>query len=72
MPLFSVFKISKDEIQYVLDNPTTSFQDLKQKYNLELTSIYKGDLHKNLFDTVKTYLINNNKLSNIDTTKYKV
>ncbi len=72
MPLFSIFKISKDEIQYVLDNPTTSFENLKQKYNLKLTSIYKGDLHKNLFDTVKTYLINNNKLSNIDTTKYKV
>ena len=71
MPLFSIFKVSKNEIDYILNNPLMSFEDIKTQNNLELTSIYKGDMRKNLFDVVKTYLINNSKLANIDTNKYK-
>jgi len=71
MSLYSVFKISKNEIQTVLDNPLLPLEDIKTKYNLELTSIYKGDLKYSLYDIVKYYLENNSKLANIDTTKYK-
>lgn len=71
MPIYSVMKISKDEIDNILNNPLKSFIDLKSQYNLELNSIYKGDLNKSLYDIVKSYLENNSKLSNIDTDKYK-
>lgn len=71
MSLYSVFKISKNEIQTVLDNPLIPLQDLKTKFNLELTSIYKGDLKYSMYDIVKYYLENNSKLANIDTDKYK-
>lgn len=71
MSMYSVFKISKDEIGYVMDNPLMSFQDLKSKFNLELTSIYKGDLRYSLFNILKYYLENNYKLKDIDTVKYK-
>lgn len=71
MPLYSVVKVSKDEIDYILTNPLMSFNDIKTQNNLELNSIYKGDLHKSLYDIVKNYLENNSKLSNIDTDKYK-
>ena len=71
MPIYSVIKISKDEIDYVLNNPLMTFNDLKNQYNLELNSIYKGDLNKSLYDIVKSYLENNSKLSNVDTDKYK-
>jgi hypothetical protein len=71
MSLYSIFKVSKDEIKYILDNPLTTFNDLKTKYNLELTSIYKNDLDKNLYTILKSYLEKNAKLANIDTSKYK-
>lgn len=70
MSLYSVFKIAKDEIQHVLDNPLKPFGELKSRYNLELTSIYRGDLKHSLYDVVKHYLISNSKLANVDTTKY--
>lgn len=71
MSLYSVFKISKNEIQTVLDNPLLPLQDVKNRYSLELNSIYKGDLRYSLFDVVKHYLESNSKLANIDTDKYK-
>lgn len=71
MPLFSIFKVNKDEINFILNNPTISFQDIKDQNNLELTSIYKNDFKYSLYDVVKYYLENNIKLKNIDTTKYK-
>lgn len=71
MSMFSVFKINRNEYQYVLDNPTTSFNDLKTQFNIELSSIYKGDLNRSLFDMVKRYLEENSKLDHIDTSKYK-
>lgn len=71
MSMYSVFKISKDEIGYVMDNPLMSFQDLKAKFNLDLSSIYKGDLKYSLFNILKYYLENNYKLKDIDTVKYK-
>jgi hypothetical protein len=71
MPLFSVFKISRDEIPLVLKNPTTTFEDLKKKYNLKLNSIYTQNLNQSLFTTVRYYLMQNNKLIDIDQEKYK-
>lgn len=71
MSLYSVFKIAKEEIDYVLQNPTMKLEDIKAKYNLELTSIYKGDLRRSLYDIVKDYLEGNSKLANVDTDKYK-
>jgi hypothetical protein len=71
MSMYSVFKISKDEIQYVLDNPLKTFQQLKDEYGLQLTSIYKGDLKYSLYDMLINYLNGNKKLDNIDTDKYK-
>lgn len=71
MSLYSVFKISKNEIQTVLNNPLLPLHDVKNKYSLELNSIYKGDLRYSLFDVVKHYLESNSKLANIDTDKYK-
>lgn len=72
MPMFSLFKIDKAEIQTVLDNPLTPFKYLKQNYNLELNSIYKGDLDKSLYDIVKTYLEKNKYLTGVNTSKYKI
>jgi len=71
MSLYSLFKISKNEINTVLQNPLTKLEDIKNNNNLELSSIYKGDLKYSLYDIVKYYLENNSKLSNIDTDKYK-
>jgi hypothetical protein len=72
MSMYSVFKISKDEIPYVLDNPTESFSSLQTKHDLKLTSIYKGDLKNSLYDMLVNYLTNNKKLHSIDTSKYRV
>lgn len=71
MSMFSVFKISKHEIQKVLDNPLKSFKDLKREYNMDLNAIYTGDLIYSLYDMLVNYLTKNNKLDNIDTDKYK-
>lgn len=71
MSMYSVFKIDKNEIQYVLDNPLKSFQELKDEYNLELKAIYSGDLKYSLYDMLVNYLSKNSKLDNIDTNKYK-
>lgn len=71
MSMYSVVKISKNEIDYVLDNPLMTFNDIKNKFNIELSSIYKGDLKYSLYDMVKNYLTNNTKLANVDTSKYK-
>lgn len=71
MSMYSVFKINKNEIQYVLDNPLMSFENLKSKFNLELTSIYKGDLKYSLYDILKYYLENNSKLKDVNSNKYK-
>lgn len=72
MSMYSVFKISKDEINYVLDNPNTTFNDLKTQYNIDLKSVYKGDLKYSLYDMLKNYLSKNSKLKNIDTDKYRI
>jgi hypothetical protein len=72
MSMYSVFKISRGEIDYVLDNPTESFQSLKSKHGLDLTSIYRGDLKHSLYDMLVNYLTANQKLASIDTGKYRV
>lgn len=72
MSMYSVMKVSKDEINYILDNPLTPFQDLKRQYNISLSSIYKGDLKYSLFDMLTNYLTKNSKLANVDTSKYRV
>jgi hypothetical protein len=71
MSMYSVFKIDKNEIHYILDNPLKTFQELKDQYDLELLSIYKGDLKYSLYDMLNNYLSKNSKLDNIDTDKYK-
>lgn len=71
MSMYSVFKINKHEIKYVLDNPLTSFYDLKNQFGIGLNSIYKGDLKHSLYDMLVNYLTKNKKLDNIDTNKYK-
>jgi len=70
MPLFSIFKMNKNEIPFVLENPNVPFQVLKEQHNLEFTSIYAQNLGQSLFTTVKSYLLQNNKLDDIDTEKY--
>lgn len=70
MSMYSLFKISKAEIDTVLANPTTPLGSLKNQYHLELNSIYKGDLKYSLFDITKKYLEDNSKLDAIDTYKY--
>lgn len=68
--MYSLFKVSKDEIKFITDNPLMKLKDIKQKYNLQLTSIYVKDLDYSLYDIVKYYLIKNSDLT-IDNTKYK-
>lgn len=70
MPLYSVFKISRREIDTVLKNPTTSFQKLIEENGLRLDPIYKQNRKYSLYETVKYYLQQNSKLENVDTAKY--
>lgn len=70
MSMYSLFKISKNEIDTVLANPVTPLGALKGQFNLELNSIYKGDLNYSLYDIVKKYLTDNAKLDKVDTDKY--
>lgn len=72
MSMYSVFKVDKNEISYILDNPLTTFNDLQQQYNIKLTSIYKGDLKYSLYDMVYNYLSKNSKLKDIDRSKYNI
>ena len=70
LPLYSVFKISRQEIPYVLENPTMSFDEIKQKHNLQLSSIYNQNLMQSLYTTVRYYLTQNSNLRDIDTNNY--
>lgn len=70
MSMYSLFKISKSEIDTVLANPLMPLSKVKAQYNLEMKSIYKGDLNYSLYDITKKYLIDNTKLDTIDTNKY--
>lgn len=70
MPLYSVFKISRNEIPYVINNPTMTFEEIKEKYKIQLTSIYNQNLKQSLFTTVKYYLTQNSNLRDIDTNNY--
>jgi hypothetical protein len=71
MPVFSIFKVHRSEVDYLMDNPTTSFGELKQKYNLRLDSIYRNNLRWSLYETLKYYFEQNANLEGMDTTKYK-
>lgn len=72
MSLYSLFKINKDEINYVLNEPNKPLHIIKNENNLQLNSIYKGDLKYSVYDIIKHYLTNNSKLNKIDNTKYKI
>lgn len=71
MPMYSVFKISRHEIDQVMNNPTTSFEQLKNKFGLRLDAIYRQNLRYSLYETLKYYLQQNAKLEGTDTSKYK-
>jgi hypothetical protein len=71
MPMYSVFKISRREIDKVMDNPNKSFDQLKTEFGLNLDSIYRHNLRYSLYDTLKYYLQQNSNLEGTDTNKYK-
>lgn len=71
MPMYSVFKISRREIDKVMDNPNKSFDQLKTEFGLNLDAIYRHNLRYSLYDTLKYYLQQNSNLEGTDTNKYK-
>jgi len=71
MPMYSIFKISRREIDYVMDNPNMTFEEIKNKFGVNLSSIYRHNLRYSLYDTLKYYLQQNAKLEGTDTSKYK-
>ncbi len=71
MPLYSIFKISRHEIDTVMNNPTMSFEEIQRKFNVKLDSIYRQNLKYSLYDTVKYYLQQNATLEGMDTSKYR-
>ena len=71
MPMYSVFKISRREIDQVMNNPNMTFGEIKDKFSVSLDSIYRHNLRWSLYDTLKYYLEQNSSLEGVDTTKYK-
>lgn len=71
MPMYSIFKISRREIDYVMDNPNMTFEEIKNKFGVNLSSVYRHNLRYSLYDTLKYYLQQNAKLEGTDTSKYK-
>lgn len=71
MPLYSIFKISRHEINSVMDNPNTPFEEVQKKFNVKLDSIYRHNLRYSLYETVRYYLQQNASLEGMDTTKYR-
>jgi hypothetical protein len=71
MPIYSVFKVNRNEINSILNNPTMSFEEIQRKFNVKLDSIYRHNLRYSLYETVKYYLEQNKTLEGMDTTKYR-
>lgn len=71
MPLYSIFKINRNEINSVMDNPTMPFEEIQKKFNVKLDSIYRHNLRYSLYETVKYYLQQNATLEGMDTSKYR-
>jgi len=71
MPIYSVFKINRNEINSVMDNPNIPFEEIQKKFNVKLESVYKQNLRYSLYETVKYYLEQNKTLEGMDTSKYR-
>jgi len=71
MPIYSVFKINRNEINSVMDNTNMSFEEIKRKFGVKLDSIYRQNLRFSLYETVKYYLEQNRTLEGTDTSKYR-
>jgi hypothetical protein len=71
MPIYSVFKINRNEINSVMDNPNMPFDEIQRKFNVKLDSIYRQNLKYSLYETVKYYLEQNRTLEGMDTSKYR-
>ena len=71
MPLYSIFKINRNEINSVMDNPTMPFEEIQKKFNVRLDSIYRHNLRYSLYETVRYYLQQNATLEGMDTSKYR-
>jgi hypothetical protein len=71
MPLYSIFKISRNEIDTVMNNPLLPFGEIQKKFGVKLDSIYRQNLRYSLYETVKYYLEQNRNLEGMDTSKYR-
>ena len=71
MPLYSIFKINRNEINSVMDNTNMTFEEIQKKFGVKLDSIYRQNLRYSLYETVKYYLEQNKTLEGMDTTKYR-
>jgi hypothetical protein len=71
MPLYSIFKINRNEINSVMDNTNMTFEEIQKKFGVKLDSIYRQNLRYSLYETVKYYLEQNATLEGMDTTKYR-
>lgn len=71
MPIYSIFKVNRNEIDSILNNPTMSFGEIQNKFNVKLDSVYGHNLRYSLYETVKYYLEQNKTLEGMDTSKYR-
>jgi hypothetical protein len=66
LPVYSFFKLKKEEIDYVLEDPEKTINDLRLETGLEFSSVYDFNSNVGLFQTLKNYFKKASKLTEID------
>lgn len=72
LPVYSLFKLRREEAQALMENPTTSINDLRASTNLRFSSVYDYNSGFSLYETLKNYFEKASRLTDLDASNFDV
>lgn len=72
LPLYSLFKLKKEEAEAMMANPTTSIADLRIQTGYPYSAVYHFNAHNSLYTTLRNFFSGAARLTTVDPSKFVI